>query len=551
MLGNIQKPHAQHLAKSSVTQDLLESDRNCSMAIIGCGASGVAALTSIIEVLEYSGNRKYKISIFEKNVSFGSGVAYQCDSEDLLMNMISSTTSVISGKELDFWEWMIDRGHSVSKDQVMSGSGVSPDGYISRQFFGRYLRSRLDASIVRAQEIGVDVDLINTEVIDIKIEGRGFKVICSTLNQCTFDYVILCIGNNQPKDVFELSGKDRYVNDPYPINRYAKHIDKKASVGIIGGQLTAADIAIVMANQGHSGPIYFLTRDSNFPLLRSSIKEFSLKHLTLDALQLLKLSNPTGISLRQLLRLARKDFFRAGIRWNKFFKMPNVSYHSWIQDLLANPCLYASWQHLAIATDSVIAEYWDAFLVKEKKLFMEKHHRAWMSRRVPLPIQTAMKLHSLFASETLKHYPNLITIKSHPNHKFIAHISNVGFGAETEFLVCDWVINATGPSRLIDDKGNSPLVGNLLKSGMIFTDPMGGVLVDFETSLVKRENHDLMHKFYAIGHLTSGTYYFVSSLDMVSLRAKRVALHIVQSAETHSMPKADEGLENSESRYVS
>ena len=118
-------------------------------------------------------------------------------------------------------------------------------------------------------------------------------------------------------------------------------------------------------------------------------------------------------------------------------------------------------------------------------------------------------------------------------------------------MVCDWVINATGPSRLIDDKGNSPLVGNLLKSGIIFTDPMGGVLVDFETSLVKRENQDLMHKFYAIGHLTSGTYYFVSSLDMVSLRAKRVALHIVQSAETHSMPKADEGLENSESRYVS
>ena len=86
-------------------------DSEVNIAIVGCGAAGVATLANLVESLRDSKDQKYKISIFEKNVSFGSGLAYQCDSEDLLMNMVSSTTSISETKEADFWEWMLDRGH--------------------------------------------------------------------------------------------------------------------------------------------------------------------------------------------------------------------------------------------------------------------------------------------------------------------------------------------------------------------------------------------------------------------------------------------------------
>jgi uncharacterized NAD(P)/FAD-binding protein YdhS len=69
-----------------------------------------------------------------------------------------------------------------------------------------------------------------------------------------------------------------------------------------------------------------------------------------------------------------------------------------------------------------------------------------------------------------------------------------------------------------------------MKSGLIRANPFGGIQVDYETSMVK-SGRDKVKNFYAIGHLTSGTYYFVSSLDMVSMGAKRVARNVVNSIQ--------------------
>lgn len=131
---------------------LYSSESFTSIAIIGCGASGVATLASLIEYIKNSNYHKYKINIFEKNSNFGSGLAYQCDSDDLLMNMVSSTTSIFENRTTDFWEWVVDKGHQMDSGQVMSGPGVSPEGYISRQFFGLYLKDRLHDAISDAKK---------------------------------------------------------------------------------------------------------------------------------------------------------------------------------------------------------------------------------------------------------------------------------------------------------------------------------------------------------------------------------------------------------------
>jgi uncharacterized NAD(P)/FAD-binding protein YdhS len=74
-----------------------------------------------------------------------------------------------------------------------------------------------------------------------------------------------------------------------------------------------------------------------------------------------------------------------------------------------------------------------------------------------------------------------------------------------------------------------------MKSGLIRPNPLGGIQVDYETSMVKRGG-DKVKNFYAVGHLTSGTYYFVSSLDMVSMGAKRVARDVVNSSLESTKP---------------
>ena len=381
---------------------------NIQVAIIGCGAAGVATLFGLLESLPLGANNNLKIVIFEKSSAFGPGLAYQCDSNELLMNMTSATTSIFPHQEADFWNWMLDKGYSMGGDQVTSQQGIGPYGYISRQFFGIYLKSRLEDAISSLEKLGVEVELINLEVVDINIlDAKKFNVKVRGGQSRVFNGVILCIGNTPPNDIFNLIGTSQYINNPYPVNKYLKFIKKLDNVGIIGGQLTAADIAVVLANQDHKGQINFFTRDSNFPLTRCQGKQYQLQFMTLDNLEILKNKNSKGISVRQILRLVRKDFLLAGIRWNKFFGTSNDEYCDWIRSLLEGQRDFSVWQQLAISSDRVIGDYWNALSHSEKDLFMSKFHRLWATKRVPLPIHTALKLYSLFRSGILKHYPYL------------------------------------------------------------------------------------------------------------------------------------------------
>lgn len=505
---------------------LSKGETEFAIAIIGCGAAGVATLFSLLDSLPFKSEKKIRIAIYEKGPAFGSGFAYQCDSGELLMNMVSSTTSIIQNQECDFWNWMLDEGCNFGGDQIFSKSGIAPDGYVSRQYFGVYLRSRLEAAILALEESGIEVRLINLEVLNVIVMSSGcFEIICSGDRIEEFDCVILCIGNQPPEDLFNLKGKSQYINNPYPTHQFINLIKSHESVGIIGGQLTAADIAVVLANQGHQGQIYFFTRDCNYPLIRSRLKKHKLQYLTICNLENLKDENRNGITIRNILRLARKDFMLIGVRWNRFFKPSKLEYGAWIQSLLMDESEYSAWQNFAIATDSVIGHYWDALSSVEKNLFMSKFHRLWAAKRVPLPAHTALKLFSLFSLGVLKHYPNLKEINASGRNKFIVSIRDQWLSGKGTQIHCDWVINASGPSKNINSS-ESALVKNLLKSGTISINPHGGIMLDYETSLIRNIDDQRVENFYAIGQVTSGTYYFVSSLDMVSLRAKSLVNHI-------------------------
>ena len=519
-----------HHAESSDNAVSSETHAIFRIAIIGSGPAAVATLFGFLEYLPSNFNKKFQITIFEKSFGFGPGYPYQCDSNELLMNMTSSTTSIFAHHAADFWEWTFKGGCRIGGDHVMSRSGVAPYGYISRQFFGLYLKSRLEDAILALEDLGVEVILANLEVADITVLGDSkFNVIASGGESKEFDCAILCTGNNSPQDIFKLVGKSQYINNPYPVSNYLKLIAKGDSVGIIGGQLTAADIAVVLANQDHQGPINFFTRDSNFPLARYQEKKYELKYLTLENLKILKGKNNKGISVRQVLRLARKEFLQVGISWNKFFSTSNIEYSRWIQSLLDGDRDFSSWQNLAIKTDEVIGDYWNALSSLEKDLFMSKFHRLWAAKRVPLPMHTALKLHSLFRAGILTHHPCLRVINASGRNRFTALVGEPGKSKSSIEVHCDWIINATGPAKDVGDSTEMPLIKNLLKSGVVIKNPHGGIMLDYETSIVKNISHRNLNYFYAIGQITSGTYYFVSSLDMVSMRAKNVARHIVES----------------------
>ena len=525
MNRNLSEIFQYNISSVSKRASLFRANGEFRIAIVGCGAAGVSTLFELLKELPSIGEQKVKIVIFEKGPAFGPGFAYQCDSKELLMNMISSTTSIIQNQENDFWNWVIDQGCHFGDDQIFSKAGIAPDGYVSRQYFGAYLRSRLEKVTSALEKLGIETVLINMEVLNIvALDKNRFKVIFPKNCSEEFNCIILCTGNEAPEDIFKLKGASQYVNNPYPTTQYLQLIKRHESVGIIGGQLTAADIAVVLANQSHQGPIYFFTRENNFPLIRSRIKRHDLKYLTLSNLN--KLREKNEITIRSILRLARKEFLATGVRWNSFFKPCKEEYSSWIHSLLLNESNFSSWQSFAIETDSVIGEYWNSLSNADKSLFTRKFHRSWSTKRVPLPKHTALKLLSLFRLGILRHYSNLQRIDSFGRNKFVASISCPQKSVTNNQIFCDWVINASGPSKSINGS-ESVLIKNLLESGLVAKNLHGGISLDYESSLVMDANGERVNNFYAIGQITAGTYYFVSSLDMVSLRAKAAVNHLI------------------------
>lgn len=128
----------------------------------------------------------------------------------------------------------------------------------------------------------------------------------------------------------------------------------------------------------------------------------------------------------------------------------------------------------------------------------------------------------------LKFSPGLKKICPKSSHTFFAYVTDQECSAFTkeaphEF---DWIINATGPDRHVD-LTRTHLVRYLIDNGAVNCNPYGGINVDFYSSALIKPCGKRNERFYALGHPTNGVFYFVSSLEMISNRAKIVATELV------------------------
>ena len=164
---------------------------------------------------------------------------------------------------------------------------------------------------------------------------------------------------------------------------------------------------------------------------------------------------------------------------------------------------------------------------------MAHYHRNWNSRRAPLPVTTAYKLHILMMEGQLKLMPWIRDIRVTDQGVFNASFSQQGAqGIEVSSTEqFDWVINATGPSRDVDENLENNIASDLLNAGSAVKNPHGGLMVDFASSAVMDADGELDRQLYAIGQLACGTYYFVSSLEMISMRSRQVAYSLVRHIE--------------------
>ena len=178
-----------------------------------------------------------------------------------------------------------------------------------------------------------------------------------------------------------------------------------------------------------------------------------------------------------------------------------------------------------MSTNSVVEQWWNLLDDHSKKIFMKHFHRIWLNKRVPIPANNAKILLEMAKKNQLEMLSGLRSIHYDTEKK--QYVVSTQSGGKKYY---DWIINATGPSR--DVEPNDKFLQQLIENKLARKNPYGGLDVDFETSALINENGCANPFIRVLGHNTAGTYYFVSSVEMIAQKAVKIAKHLAHSMQS-------------------
>jgi uncharacterized NAD(P)/FAD-binding protein YdhS len=495
---------------------------NINICIIGCGAGAVVFLRHLIEDAIREKLSNLNITIFEPAKDFGVGLAYQFDLDTLLLNKPSKTMAAHATQLNEFHLWLQNHpGFSKYEFHESIGEGIDRS-YTSRRVFGLYLKDTLNSLIEESQKHGIEIRLVHSEVTDIH-SLSPFSIEAIGEDPCFADFLILSVGNNQPRDVYRLGNTPRYINNPYPLINQLPSIKKDHSVGIIGTSLTAVDIAISLKELKHIGPITLMSR-TNFPIrARGPLIPTPPKFLTMDLLHQIQ-KKKKALTLWETIRILRKEFKEIECDWRFLFRETDsrLDFKTFLKRELGEAQTERKWQGLLYGLHEVAELWWHCLDRESKAIFLSRFNRAWMTNWTPIPLTNIKRIIKMTEEKQLYYKVKLIslTYKSDED-KYIAH-----FNSE-ESVKFDWIINATGPSRFVEPA--DPLLFELIDKGFIKENAFGGIEVDFDTSAVIDAKRNINSHMRLLGHNSAGTYFYMSCLEMISLRAKKVAKDLIRT----------------------
>jgi uncharacterized NAD(P)/FAD-binding protein YdhS len=493
------------------------------IAIVGCGAATVSFLKSLLiqfQKVPLYKNHPINIIIFEKSNTLGSGSVYQQDLNNLLINRPLGSMSINVEDFLEFEKWLLERNEYKSEIIVEANELNDNRSYTARTIFGHYLNYALLDIIEKLKNNFVSVKFVNYEVTDVNSRDP-FKIKTQNNSLYLASYLILCTGNNNPQDVYQLSQTPSYINNPYPAEKSLNSLNKDSDIGIIGNSLTAIDIAISLKNLGHKGIISMISRRSTNPRVRGKITRYPLQYLTVENIEIIKAKK--GIfSILDALRLFRKEMQKISYDWRFIFRenSKEISASELLQNEIFSSLKERQWQSLLASTNEIIEHLWNAIDTKSKSVFIDKYHRMWLCNRSPIPITNAYQLLSLYDKQLYVFHGLEQIVFCKAENKYIAYFKDL------EFKAFDTVINATGPSNKISMTTNK-LLYSLVHNGLLKENIFGGVEVDFDSSSAISKNGIIDHNIKIVGHNTIGTYYYTSSLEMIVKNSAKIAKNLL------------------------
>ncbi|MCJ1233900.1 hypothetical protein MMC14_001858 [Varicellaria rhodocarpa] len=465
-----------------------------NLAIVGGGASGLAVFTQMIERAKQGWN-VHSITIIEKSKSIGPGLAYSEACRGAILNMPADAMGLNTNNPQQFSEWI-----------EATYPGLPKAVFPPRRQYGEYLAQLMTSAVKEAEQLGVRIRVINDEALDIREVDQGFELLLANGPKLQAHNVVLALGNFPGATHRELTGTPGYMSCPWPNSRL-RDIPPEASISIFGSRLTAVDTAIFLTENGHRGPINFVSRSGRLPKVQGKSVPFARRYVLQSLAR--DVEESTDGAFLKVLQGIRKEIERTmTVDWNMV-----ATYHEPLPELISDIADAESgatpWQAILKSTATFLERYWNSFSSEDKKTFFKYFLTPWATYRAPMPLVNAYKILALMESGQLQVLRGERVRWN--GSKFVISVEDTE--VQSQFL-----IEATG-QEFNPHRVDSPLLQRLLSSGLLKSHPAGGVEVDFSTLAARKGLH-------VVGEMTRGIHFFTNAIGSNIAHAARIVDHL-------------------------
>lgn len=452
----------------------------CRIAVIGAGFSGVMTAIHLLWRCR-PGERVYLI---ERSARVGPGVAYGSNHPRHLVNVRAENMSAFEDEPDHFLRWL---GRLDPQEQADAGERTIAGTFVRRSVYGRYIQELLRDAIAR-QDGGDNLFLIPDQAVGVRRNGARFDIATANGRQHPVDAVVLALGNLPPRRPM-IPG---YMASPWARGALLG-LRRDEPVVLLGTGLTMVDACLALIEQGFSGPIHAVSRRGLLPLAHGPATAYADLRLTADDRR----------SLLALFKGVRREVERAardGVGWRTVVDA-------------ARPHLQTLWMEMTLA---------------DKKRFLRHVRPWWDAHRHRMAPTVAATIASLQATRTLQvHTGRIGSIQ--PDDGGL-RVSWRPLGAQGErTILAQRVIDCTG---LADDftKLDDPLIQQLLGDGMVRPSPVGlGLDCTSYGAVVDQGGHS-SRRLFAVGPITRGALWEITSVPEIRSQAERVASHALAAA---------------------
>lgn len=499
------------------------------VVIIGGGSVGVSAFHQLIKNAVKMGVSDYlAITLIERSSKVGSGEAYQNDHSQALLNTHADTMSPISGQSSHFINWLYQNEELWR--QQHPDLYVHPSAYLPRPLFGLYMQHFFEDSRTLAWQYRIPFTQHHCEASDILPTEERYLVITDSDKRIKADYLLLCCGNLPSTKFKAHHRRSSYFNSPYPGCVIAEQIDKDLSVCIAGTNLSAIDTIISLTEHGHRGKIICVSRRGRFPSVRGTQNpKHKPRYITASAIMELSKAHD-GITLEDVWHLLNQELLAAGgreIDIQEILSEGKTAYDYLCQEIYKATQAPRLWQSIAYSLNSVIDLIWHHLRKEDKKRFYCEYRDLFISYRVSFPLENARRLQKLMETGQLDIHCGIQNV-GYDEAKKCYNIELIENAWKHEMSVrSHYFINATGHNLSVDES-EVALIQNLLKRKLATADPFGGFRTDFNTGAILSPSGLPQRNFFALGSLTTGTYFFTNAMDVNARHASERAGHIVE-----------------------